>query len=765
MHVFIADVAQFRRFLELPVPAGITVVTGDFQVHHEAGRLNLPVLDLWDGYGDEEAGANDLAAWSYCEAMAGLVAGRVVRDGCDLVERMKYELFYPVRFAIHADAMVRRCMDRHPPESVACFGRMSRSFSWDPVDQPSDVFNAAVTWVAEQRGIAIQHVSEGSPPAEPSAGDGTGLQECRPSRAAFALPSRVHVVSVCPAYDYKEQELLLERMAEERSPSWMAIGDSEPAASIRLPQIRFESVLWLPYATDQATAAARQLASIGLPPAAGMPDHVRLALANPHLRFVWSHFCRSVEASARSHAMGSLLGRALRPALVLHGDDTWGAARCFMAGLWSCGTHTLANQHGGLGHDYSCRRHIGVRGAALCWGEFDGSSVRKWRDPSATVDLVGSLRRDTEDLLRSSAERAQPAQGTGRQKVVLLTTRVADMACPLASVTRHRATWEALLALCRGHPEWDFVIKPHPRYDYREVYEDWCRSGRQSNLSVAVGPARHVLEGAAAAVLVNYPSSVAVDACALRIPLVYLKPATYSWAPALLEGTGVIVADDVPALDRALSDLIQDAAARETCLEKQDDFLRRAVVGVGSVAVAKAALRVEAEADAAPTRDPPDGALRWVLDMIAAIEGSLLARARGRAMSDEFERLRQRGARVHFEAQGLLHLRETGEYLLGLVTGWPYFCPSAESRVRIVRLVFRALPAGLRPSWGGYRVYLSQAFHQEGGIRFKSREMAAWLLEGMSLLLAPGRLLGMLGRTRATRLGGGRGGAGVCSTG
>ena len=120
---------------------------------------------------------------------------------------------------------------------------------------------------------------------------------------------------------------------------------------------------------------------------------------------------------------------------------------------------------------------------------------------------------------------------------------------------------------------------------------------------------------------------------------------------------------------------------------------------------------------------------------------------------------------MHFEAQGLLHLRETGEYLLGLVTGWPYFCPSAESRVRIVRLVFRALPAGLRPSWGGYRVYLSQAFHQEGGIRFKSREMAAWLLEGMSLLLAPGRLLGMLGRTRATRLGGGRGGAGVCSTG
>lgn len=741
MLTFIANLTQYRHWAADPANAEAPLASGDFQVCWEASRAGRVVSNLWTYYSSAAAEANDAAAWEYCEAMAKELAGKVMQQDCDLIAQMRYDLFYPIRDALHSDAMVGRCLDELSPTEISCFGEMSEAYFWDPPNRPPDIFNAAVWWAAQKRGIAVHHLRLPLPntqPKDPTQHPFTLLPS--PLSRSFESTSYDYV-AVCPANDYREQELLLASIKDSEVARWLVVSDPGIASGCALPQVSYQAIRDLPFEAGSTRSSILAVAEMGLPIPDALPKGLRDALSNPALVFLWRYFCRALEDGSRAHLMGQWLARASAPRLVFQGYDVWGTVRCFIAGLRRHGVHVLSNQHAGIGADNTRKRTLGLEIPTLCWGNHEVNELRRWRAATSIVSPVGTLRRDYAELKHEyvSHEPKEPLQNN-RPKIVLLTSIVGDMGDPVADLSSHQRTWERILDWCDRRSDWDFVIKPHPRYDYSDLYEGWCgTSGRRANLSISRLSARDALRGATVAVLVNIASTVVADACFLQVPIFYLKEAVFSWASSTLDH-GIATVHSVEELMDRVELLLDDHSVRNDMLERQARFLRNELRATGADAVAL--VRAEIERWATPKKDArvPDAPSRWILDLLHLAESTLRgALSKGEA-SLRFKELGVAGRAHSWTSEDLLPNRSVGDHLLRLPCRWPHFTIGAPTRSQVVCWIYRALPRALRPSLLRLRSILSETCHQDGGVRFCAGERSAYLWEAASQLMSPGRL-------------------------
>ncbi len=741
MLTFIANLSQYRHWAAGISNAGDPLASGDFQVCWEASRAGRVVSNLWDYYSSAEAEANDAAAWEYCDAMAKALAGKVMQQDYDLIAQMRYDMFYPIRDALHSDAMVGRCLDALSPTEISYFGEMDEAYFGDPPNRPPDIFNAAVWWAAQKRGIAVHHLRLPLPSTQakdPTQHPFTMLP--LPLSRSFESTSYDYV-SICPASDYREQELLLASIKDSEVTRWLVVSDPGITSGCELPQVSYQSIRELPFEAGSTRSSILAVAEMGLPIPDALPKGLRDALSNPALAFLWRYFCRALEEGSRAHLMGQWIARACAPRLVLHGYDTWGAARCLIAGLRGAGVRVLSNQHAGIGADYTRKRSLGLDIPTLCWGKHEASELRRWRAATSVVSPVGTLRRDYAELQNENASLVPevPPQNA-RPKIILLTSIVGDIGDPVADISSHQRTWERILDWCDRCPDWDFVIKPHPRYDYYDLYETWCdASGQRANLSLARVSAQNALRGATVAVLVNIASTVVADACFLQVPIFYLKEAVFSWASSTLDH-GIATVHSVEELMDRVELLLDDHSVRNDMLERQARFLRNELRATGADAVAL--VRAEIERWATPKKDArvPDAPSRWMLDLLHLAESALRgALSKGEA-SLRFKELAVAGRAHSWTSEDLLPNRSLGDHLLRLPCRWPHYTIGAPARSQVVCWIYRALPRALRPSLLRLRSILSEACHQDGGVRFCAGERSAYLWEAASQLMSPGRL-------------------------
>lgn len=744
MLTFVASLQQYHHWARLPEFGGTAVASGDFEATWEAEQAGRKVVDLWTYHTAEDAESLDEAAWSYCEAVADAYAGRVMQGDCDLVAHTKYDLYYSIRFALHSSVMIARCMDEVKPDRVACFAEMAQSFFWDPTETPPDIFNAVVAWEAERRGLPLRLLSLPFCQSEPKRSL-HGFKQISSNGGGRVLKGNPDYIAIAPGYDYREQELLLADAEERGEEQWLLISDPDVASGSELPQISHNALLSLPYDTQLAEEAIREIRSCGLPHVQSLPKSIGDVLANPRLAFVWDFYCDALEAGSRAYCAGQAIVRAYKPRLILHGYDAWGSARCFISGVKAEGGRIVANQHAGFGYLSGLRRSTGLDASAWCWGKYDANELQRWRASGSPVNAVGSLRRDCAWLLSEPEEKVSGAKSSeqlARPKIVFLTARIAHISAPTANMATHKVAWRELLSSCARFPNWDFVIKAHPRYDYRRMYESWAgpEAGR-INLVVSVDPAREVLQGASAAILVDVPSTVAAEACALRVPVFSFTKAVYSKQISVLDMGGIPVITDAQFLFERIETLIRESAEREAQLVQQERFLREALVATGSEAVALARADMQRQAADASDRSAHDEALRRIFDMIHSAETSLrgaLPRADSRRL---LKGLSQTNRINGGPVPSLVRAGLISDYLSSLPGRWGFWSRNGVSRARVAGWIRAALPPGLRPGRPRARAIMSQCLHQDAGIRYEDgRRFSAHWLELCSMLLAPGRL-------------------------
>jgi len=397
--------------------------------------------------------------------------------------------------------------------------------------------------------------------------------------------------------------LLLKEVAAQNTSDWLLVTDHDP--NIKLNVLREELLLDLPFSTSKPEADIEQLRAQG-PPAAMLsrcaPDIAQL-LGHPSLRFVWNHYYDNLLRWSRLHAAARLLCLSTNPRILVVGYDIFASCRVVQGAFSASGVPSLAIDHVGCGLDSSHQRNLGAQGHAAVWGPVDGEAQRKWRGAQWTVVNVGSLRTDHsawESILNSQTRESPQLEGSSgalTRTVVFLTSNGTSLAEYNISLDLLLRSWEELLSCVRQHPEWKFIIKPHPSCDYPALYEQdqfllenlQIFSGKQGK-----GGAIDLLRsGCTAAVLVNCPSTVVVDAVAAGVPVLYLKSAVWEESGSPIENTVCKVVHSVSELDHELKRISEDSGYRAELVDQQLSALPNLLCAVGPSAVNRARRAIE----------------------------------------------------------------------------------------------------------------------------------------------------------------------------
>lgn len=742
MLTFIANLAQYHHWANRRHQQDAQLATGDVHVLYEAGRAGLSVVDLWEYFSETDADQLDTAAWSFCDTLARNLAGRVVQGACDVISEMRYELAYPIRYALVAATLVGRCLDALNPDAVECFGEQCESFAWDPPDIPPDIFNAVVESIARERNIPIEllRLHDKVVDSIHASSKVCELRELQFSAKAVRSANDISYLGLSGGQDYSEAEALFLSLMPDEAKRWMLVSSPIQSWALNLPQLDVQLLRGMPFAMGSAFESIDRLPCTNLGEIGHVDSELPQILKDPRLGFVWRHFVASLKRGVFAYCQGWTLGRAYAPKAGFYGWDAWGLARCCLAGLRAAGASMISVHHSGVGYQRSCRRLKGLATFVLCWGEYDGAALRFYRDSSSKVLAVGSMRRDHADILEmNQLRRASQIAPKSRPKIVLLTAQLGNMAIPIAKVSSHKRTLERIAEWCEASPDWDFVIKPHPRYDYNEIYETLCQQNRINNLTIERRNVRETLQDATIAVLLNVPSTIVLDCCATRVPVWFLNEAGFASFPALFEDRGVAAVSDIDTLKKEIAQVLSNTLLREQMLQRQDEFLRRMVVAAGPEAVANVRAELAGLADEDRSPIDPNRELRWILDVVEMAEIAMGGGMGAREIVDAFTDLAKAAQRLDWVNLPLVRSDRVGEYLLNLPTAWQFYAREGMPRVRIVRLINKALPVSIRPARRVYRDALRDACYLDGTLARRMGRVTwpLWRAAAMALARVP----------------------------
>jgi hypothetical protein len=184
-----------------------------------------------------------------------------------------------------------------------------------------------------------------------------------------------------------------------------------------------------------------------------------------------------------------------------------------------------------------------------------------------------------------NARKDRPVES--RPRVVLLTNRVTELYGSGVAGDRFLASWRGLRDMMLRRVGWQFTLKNHPYCDYHRLYQ--TIGAGVENLAIRTDSAREVLQEADVAVLVNCPSTVAVEAVGGCVPLVHLKDAYWRgerFASPIEKGLCIVV-KSVAQLEVELSRLVSDTEYRQAVLARQREALKELLCAVGAEAAGR----------------------------------------------------------------------------------------------------------------------------------------------------------------------------------
>ena len=579
---FIANRVQWAALQEtFSGPPDCAVASLDPEVMWELQGGGVEVVSLHDYVDGGELEANAKAAWTMCDECATVLRGMVMFGGCDLIERTRNDLFMVFFAVLNHNMMVERVLRATGAREVVHFSEMRNVVWWDPPDPPPDVFNATVAWVAELKGCATRSLALKADSGENEANPNP-VSTREPERQPVlsqTLPADVSTIAYCPWITYREQELLLENVAARGLKDWLLVTDYNPI--VPLPRLTPRQLMSLPFDTQTVVQQLRELDSEGFVMRLRHAEHKawQLVCENEFLGCVWSSYREWLAQVARMYAAGRFLSATLEPKLLVMRYDNGGAERCFQQAFLDSNVPVISVDHIGLSVSGVQRRNAGGRGHAAVWGEHDARGHAGHRKSASRVKTIGSLRSDL------SVAPGQGAENAGCT-IAILTSRVATFWGPTVDLKRLGKTWAGILAVCRRHPAWQFLLKPHPRYDHHQLYQSEEFRGIE-NLRVLKGDESAVLSGVNVAVLMNCRSTVIIEAIRMRVPVVYLKDASWQndYFRSVIEDGGAVVARSVEELESVLDRILSDTAYRESVLAAAASFLPSVLCATGDEAV------------------------------------------------------------------------------------------------------------------------------------------------------------------------------------
>jgi|GEM_PF-2581711 len=724
---FVADKKQYR---DLCATESSRVIFAAYDHHllHQFAENHVAHANLWAYLDTQTWRENSEQAWALCDTIGEAIRALLPAHVFDFGAAVQDEFVYALRYALNSATVVERCLEEHKPECVLAFGETTRVFIWDPPEPPPDLFNAAVHAFCERHNIPIR-VLTGKEHKDESVYFASSYPAIESKRVSGSCP----VVSLAEGLSITERALLSQNKAlrARNVLEILAPGDEESLNCYLFGSLPFQPVFTS--ATDVQKNIDHALRSV---PAFSGSAYQQFA------RPMAAHVARC----ASNAQAGRFLAQASRPRLALLGYPVLGSFRCLAGGLMQEHVSPLFINHSGLSLPRGRRRNRGDIGRVGVWGQWEKSVLPKYRrsDPENILPL-GSLHRDIHELMLRPRSRKRADSQMAR--ITILTTWTGHLYSEPVDVPGHWRAWDQLLAVIRRHPEWIFVIKPHPRYDHHDIYTSE-KFKQIPNLEMFEGSLSDCMEQTDVTLAFNVMTTACLEPMARGVPLV------------VFDGMGLIqdcegfeqsvaLETTIEGVEQRLALLVASQDEREKFAAKARPFLDSMICAHGDESV-KNYLEVIDDClneCAANYGDRlPDPVAQWWLDVLMLLDG-LHAGARvfvecadaqtGENARQEKEygwrayirHLTRRAESLDVTQSEELDMKQMGDWMLRTVVWQPWRTVGSRKSeggsrkaegclvqtyypgfmVEILWRVWRLTPAKIRPSFRTFLGYVYEA--------------------------------------------------------
>lgn len=450
---------------------------------------------------------------------------------------------------------------------------------------------------------------------------------------------------------------------------------------------------------------------------------IRTMLQLPH---IWEKLDVLLKSLRRERDLAKSTLEALQPGICVLGYDAFPGVRIWGDACRSQHIPCLSVDHVGVSSRYSAMRNRDVCNDIAVWGRYDALCQRHYRDYSAGIYTTGRLPIGRKYVLGEVEEKVN--------LLIITSKMVRGALCEWwVDARTYVESWKELTECIKRNASWHAYIKKHPRYDHNEFYV-WITGGhdRIQVLQEDTAPPVH------AAVLMQTPSTAAIDLMQAGIPVIYLRHARSEGLVSPLESNLLTVCDCVEDMEAAIQNVTQNKSAREAVINNQRRFLQRALSADGKDAAARV-MRVLDD----KMQSDVDSVTYSVFGCIMAHLNDLTRVARGtlepEVMSRRFRQMNERrGADEQNRIKGRDYTPALGASIMRVMIH-KMIWRDVSRLPRTLKSVFEIWPDDLRPEWSTYAEYMAYAYnyrarHAGRGIRKlmqKTHALAWYVSRGM----------------------------------
>lgn len=590
-----------------------TPMTGNIVVVAEFQKRSIRFIDEWAYLTPEEIERHRKTANELANSWYMPLSGRIKEDDIDLLRITSQEFVYPFEIALNAHKVYERVFDEHDVEKIEGYFLPQTPVirtGPPPVQRATGAIAQAILfWLAEKRKITLRQ------------------RQYRGQSEVGRPKKRVPPITI--------------RFRQRRADAVGANG--KPV------------IVWRDLMHDHEYATVRKLVETEIGGTV-IPLSSNILMAGPHdlsrdelivsnLRSVWREFQESNRYSklqghifqnkylgfqfegiwrecARAVRYGDLLNCLIEikmPKVFLVGHDAFIIERYLVQLVRSRGIRTVSLFHGGMGHRFTYCGIVGESERVLVWNTYDEKGLVRNGVKKERIRTIGSLQY-SRAVLESKYQDCPVDKGVQRKSrrrigvkraspVVLIVTAAinAGFASPIADPNLHLKSFFDIIEWINLRQDLQFVIKPHPSYDYYEMYESMRDQTHGRLIVLKQGTLEDAIKSSDVCVLVNYMTTAGLEAMIGGIPLVYLNSAVYplkDWAPKI-SGTFFHTVASVSQL-RKLVDKIIGKKVKSMRFKERERILDSIIGRSSSLAFQR---QIKGMLDSNFAEGPNDGAL------------------------------------------------------------------------------------------------------------------------------------------------------------
>lgn len=561
--LYITDVSQIKFILEnaSDLLNRFTPITGDLVVSNELESLGVNFIDEWDYLSPNDIESN----WRLSAKLTKcwweeLGIDQIYFENISLSQCASQDLTYSFEAALNARTAYEKIIEAHNVTRIVGFFLENRAVirtgPYPTHRAVRSISQAVLFWIAKSKNIQVDSM-------ESTYNLSSGIIKRKSvfleysGKSKSIVKKNVKKTALVFSDGLTREEYSVLKSAYNDSETWdiiaVTIEDIKGIATSnsglnRHPPITFETFI----------AASQKYAG----------DYPEV-FGNCYLYFQFEAIWAEMNtASLLSNPYSAFLD-ILKPAVVIFGHEAFTIECAFVEIAKSKQIPTLTLFHGGLGPKFCFMGLVGKSDHIVVWNNYDKELLEFYGVDPLRINVIGSIRYEQKYRCANlNKSRIDSKKTKFRIKslgldpeipiVVLLTAAInSGFAAPVSNPRQHRDALRDITTLIKKRTDLQFIIKPHPSFDYYELYRNLINEELPNLFFFEELTFEEVIEMGRVSVLINYFTTAALESLINKTAVIFFQNAIYPIADwkSSINDLDIIEVSSISALESSIDEL------------------------------------------------------------------------------------------------------------------------------------------------------------------------------------------------------------------